>query len=341
MKDLQRNKFQLTINNPKEKGFDHFTIKKTLIENFPTVGYFCMADERGDNGTEHTHIVISLTSRVRISKIKKYFPPAHIEVIKGTIEQNVDYLKKEGEKNESKAHTKIEGTFEEWGNKPPNSKGMRGDLSELYELILDGMTNAEIIAYNQDYILLYDKLDRIRMDILTDKYKRERRTDLKVIYISGATGTGKTRGVLDAFGDEKCYRITDYKHPYDSYTCQPVMIFDEFRSQLSISHMLDVLDIYPMSLNARYSNKYACHRSAVLISNLRLEEQYTDAQTYDLETWKALLRRIHQVKHFNEDGTIEVYNSVQDYFDRILSTESKLSDEQQEVIEELKSEVAQ
>lgn len=121
MSDKQRNKFQLTINNPIEKGFDHSTIKKTVIENFPTVGYFCMADEKGDNGTLHTHIVISLQSRVRISKIKKYFPQAHIEVIKATIQQNVDYLKKEGEKHQDKAHTKIEGTFEEWGDKSSNN----------------------------------------------------------------------------------------------------------------------------------------------------------------------------------------------------------------------------
>lgn len=214
-------------------------------------------------------------------------------------------------------------------------------MAELYQLILDGMSNAEIIAYNSDFIIYYDKLDRIRMDLLTEKYKYERRVELKTIYISGATGTGKTRGVLDTYGDEHCYRITDYKHPYDSYICQKVMVFDEFRSQLSISHVINVLDVYPVSLSARYSNRYATHRTAVLISNLRLEEQYTDAQTYDPETWKAFLRRIHQVKHYNADGSIEVYNSVQDYFDRILSTESKLTGEHQQVIEALKDEDGQ
>jgi hypothetical protein len=341
MKDIQRSKWQLTINNPETNGFNHLEIRKTLIDNFPTLKYFCMADEKGEEGTPHTHVFIALTSRVRFNKLKKHFPTAHIEATKGSVDQNINYIKKEGEKYADKAHTKINDTFEDWGEKPPNNKSINWELNELYELIKAGYTTGQIVEENPDYILYLDKIDRLRLTMLTEQYKEERRLNLKVIYISGATATGKTRGTLDKYGDSNCYRITDYKHPYDSYICQPVLIYDEFRSQLSISHMLDVLDIYPMSLNARYSNKYACHDTAVVISNLRLEEQYADAQTYDPETWKAFLRRIHHVKHFNEDGTIEVYNSVQDYFDRILSTESKLSDEHQEVIEELKSEVTQ
>ena len=45
--NVQRNAYQLTINNPLEYGFDHLTIKKTLVENFTTLRYFCMADEIG------------------------------------------------------------------------------------------------------------------------------------------------------------------------------------------------------------------------------------------------------------------------------------------------------
>ena len=40
----QRNAYQLTINNPLDYSFDHLTIKKTLVENFTTLRYFCMAD---------------------------------------------------------------------------------------------------------------------------------------------------------------------------------------------------------------------------------------------------------------------------------------------------------
>ncbi|KAF5049095.1 putative viral replication protein [anaerobic digester metagenome] len=341
MKDIQRDKWQLTINNPIDKGFDHFMIKKTLIDSFPTIKYFCMADEKGEDGTPHTHVFVALKSRVRFSKFKKHFPPAHIETAKGSVDQNVNYIKKEGEKYENKAYSKINGTFEEWGEKPPNSKGMRADLTELYEQIKAGYTTGQIIEDNQDYILFIDKIERLRLIYLTEKYKNVFRTNLEVIYISGVTRTGKTFGTLKDIGASNTYRVTDYDHPYDSYAGQPVIIYDEFRSQLSISHMLDALDIYPMELKARYTNKYACYETAIIISNRRLEEQYKDVQLSEPESWYAFLARIKKVKYYNKDGTIEVYNSVQDYFDRILSTESILSDEQQEVIETLKGEDGQ
>lgn len=69
-------------------------------------------------------------------------------------------------------------------------------MEELYEMIKNGYSNAEILAINNDYILNIDKLDKVRTMLLTEKYKNERRLDLKVIYIYGATGTGKSpRGI--------------------------------------------------------------------------------------------------------------------------------------------------
>ena len=70
---------------------------------------------------------------------------------------------------ESKQEKKIEGTFEEYGTQPPDSKGKRSDMSELYQMVLDNMTNAEILAQNQDYILQIDKIDKVRTTILTEK----------------------------------------------------------------------------------------------------------------------------------------------------------------------------
>ena len=51
---IQRNAYQLTINNPAEHGLDHRTIKEILIKNFTTIEFFCMADEIGEQGTYHT-----------------------------------------------------------------------------------------------------------------------------------------------------------------------------------------------------------------------------------------------------------------------------------------------
>ena len=314
--NVQRPAYQVTINNPLDYGLDHKTIIKKVVEKSPTIGYICMADEIGKEMTPHTHVYLHFNSRVRWSTIKKLFPQAHIEVAHGTAESNLEYIKKTGRwENTEKAETRIEGSFEEWGTFPLQ-KGIKPDMEELYQMVKNGYSNSEILAINNDYILHIDKIDKLRLTLLMDKYKNERRLDLKVIYVSGSTGAGKTRDILDEYGDANVFRVNDYKNPFDSYNCQSVIVFDEYRSQFPIADMLQYCDVYAIELKARYANRYACYHTVYIVSNLSLEEQYKNVQVESPESWKAFLRRIHEVHVYNEDGRIDTYSSVKDYLHR-------------------------
>ena len=46
MADKQGRKWQITINNPQDKGLDHDTIKLAL-DDLRSLDYYCMADEIG------------------------------------------------------------------------------------------------------------------------------------------------------------------------------------------------------------------------------------------------------------------------------------------------------
>ena len=76
------------------------------------------------------------------------------------------------------------------------------------------------------------------------------------------------------------------------------------------------LDIYPLELPARFSNKYACYNDVYLISNWSLEEQYPNVQTENPESWLAFLRRVHKVIVYNADKTFTEYDSVEKYLHR-------------------------
>ena len=314
--ETQCAKYQLTINHPVEHGYTHEHIREIINTHFKTVIYFCMADEEGS--CYHTHIFIVFSSRVRFSMVKKYFPDAHIEACRGSVSDNVCYVKKTGkwELDDDKQEKKVNGTFEEVGSQPPDSKGRRLDMSELYQMIYDGMTNAEILATNQDFIMQIDKLDKIRTTILSERFKCTVRLDLQVIYICGHTGAGKTRGVLEENGFENVFRVVDYQHPFDGYRCEPVICFDEFYSSLSLRQMLLYCDIYPIELPSRYANKYACYDKVYIISNWPLERQYESQQLFDAETWKAFLRRVKKVITYDETGKRTEYDSPDDYFNR-------------------------
>ncbi len=278
--------------------------------------YFCMGDEIAETGTYHTHVYVVFSSRVRWKTVQKHFPGAHIEIAKGTAQDNKDYCQKSGRWEDTrKRETVVEGTFEEWGTFPVQ-KGRLQSMEELYQLVKEGYSNAEILAINNDYILNIEKLDKLRTTILTDKFKGTRRLNLHCCYIFGETGKGKTMDILDTHGDANVYRVSDYSHPFDSYSCQPVIAFEEFRSSLRLNDMLNYCDIYPIELPARYANKYACYDTVYIISNWPLEDQYSDIQKTDRASWRAFLRRIHQVVEYKKDGSKIVYHSVEEYFRR-------------------------
>ena len=191
-------KWQITVNNPVEKNYTHDTIKFKLKE-FKSCIYWCMSDEIGENGTYHTHIYMHCKSVVRFSSVKKRFPEAHIEMAKGTAQQNYEYVTKTGKwENDKKKETSVDGTFEEDGELPIERQGQRNDIADLYAMVKEGMTNYEIIEQNPTYLLNIEKIDRARQIVLEEKYKNDFRK-LEVTYIYGPTGTGKTRGVMEQY----------------------------------------------------------------------------------------------------------------------------------------------
>lgn len=193
---------------------------------------------------------------------------------------------------------------------PVERQGQRNDLIDLYDMIKSGMSNYEILEQNPEVMLHIDKVERVRYAVMQEQFKNTFR-QLEVYYCYGKAGCGKTRSIMEKYGYENVSRITDYKHPFDNYKGQDVIIFEEFRSSLKIQDMLNYLDGYPLDLPCRYNNKIACFTKVYIISNIPLNEQYTDIQRNYEETWKAFLRRIKQVLFYSDKGikkmTVEEY----------------------------------
>lgn len=97
------------------------------------------------------------------------------------------------------------------------------------------------------------------------------------------------------YGYSNVFRVTNYTNPFDSYKGQDIIIFEEFRSSLQITDMLNYLDGYPVLLKSRYNDKQACYTKVYLITNIPLEQQYPQIQLDSPKTWNAFRRRIHGV----------------------------------------------
>ena len=68
-------------------------------------------------------------------------------------------------------------------------------------------------------------------------------------------------------GGTSYHRVTDYQHPFDSYSGEEVLILDEFDGEMRLSTLLNVLDIWPTMLPARYADRVAAYSQVILVSN--------------------------------------------------------------------------
>lgn len=142
----RKDKWLFTINNPlaedKAQRFDHETIKK-LVYLLPSVTYWCMSDEIGnETHTYHTHVFINMVKGVDFNRIKLLFPTAHIEMCKGTQTENKEYILKEGKwKDDPKNDTRVEGTFYE-----------EGEIIEKYKTTREKLESQDLEKAVQEWI---------------------------------------------------------------------------------------------------------------------------------------------------------------------------------------------
>lgn len=254
-----------------------------------------MCDEIGEQGTYHTHIYIAFKNSVMFSSLQKRFYGVHIDVAHGTSKENRDYIRKEGKWLDDEKHdTNLTDTFEEFGIIPDERQPRIKASEDILNMIEAGANNAEILHKYPSSMTRIQHIEAARQTLLAEEYRKTFRI-LDVNYISGKTGIGKTRTIMEKHGYENVYRVTNYSHPFDSYKSEPVILFDEFRSSLPITEMLNYLDGYPIALPCRYNDKVACYTTVYIVSNIPFSAQYPNVQLAESETWNAFQRRFNNI----------------------------------------------
>lgn len=307
--DKQSKKWQLTINNPQDKGIDHDAIKKAL-EQFKGRAYWCMADEVGlETKTPHTHIFLCLKSRVQFSTVKKRFGDAyHIEQALGTAQQNRSYVQKADKwANDPKADTSVPGTFEEWGELPEEpGQGYRSDFDEIAALLDDGKTPSEIMMSN----FAYRRYRQMIREAYFDKRRVETPPDreVKIHYLVGDSGSGKTYtyvSLCEEYGEDNVYFLTDYDGGgFDNYQAEPILFMDEYKANFRYGQFLILTDKYKSQIHARYANIYALWTDVYITSIYPPEELYrrmVEENIRGIDTQIQLLRRITDITYCYKD----------------------------------------
>lgn len=189
------------------------------------------------------------------------------------------------------------------GDIPKRSDGAKESIwDEIVEKVKNGWSNLELMErYPATVIRCQAAVDKYRL-----QYERSNAEwrDVTTTYLSGDTGVGKTRYVMETFGYNNVYRVQNYHAgAFDQYDGQEVILFEEFRSSFKIEQMLNFLDGYPLELPARYADKFAKFTKVFICTNWAIDEQYRSIQENHPKTWDAFIRRIDNFAiGFTEEG---------------------------------------
>lgn len=254
--------------------------------------------ERGGK-TEYLHwqTWVEHTAPIRFSTLQRRIPGCHLVARKAPKRKAYEYV--------TKKDTRVEGVDRIIIGDPEklleSRQGERTDVQKVRDAILeDGLSLEEVlmevpesgrfVAYARELVSARDR-----------KANKSKQRDVQVTCLYGPPGSGKTSWVYQTFTD--VCRVTSYKHPFDAYAGEDVLVLDEFNSQLSLEFMNNLLDRYPLMLPARYYDRVAEFSQVVIVSNHAPWDLYRGDKVV---TRRAFARRLHRVIWMGERGAEEV-----------------------------------
>jgi len=262
-----------TVNNP-ERWRPEWDAAK--------MDYLIWAMERGESGTLHVQGYVRMKKRVMMNTMKGVLcQAAHLEVAKGTEEQNKKYVSKEPVDGVVHEHGIYEGTF---GAK----QGSRNELKSALEQLTKGEPREKVFREHLALIVKYPQGMEKAAELALGPAPTERNIHNMVIW--GETGTGKSHRAYHSFPG--AYRASVGIGTFDKYQGEDVVILDEFEPvQVQLQEFLTWTDKWPTQLKCRYANKIARWTKMIIISNTDPAHWWATASDKERQ---ALARRLRK-----------------------------------------------
>jgi len=283
-----------TINNWTAEELERVRSYHSTVKS---VTYGCWSQEVGETGTPHLQGYTAWRNTMSLEAFKrKISPRLHYEkYMAGTAQENHNYcaglVPKKG--------NKLNPTFEETGELP--QQGERTDWKRAVQQIREHLPVVDVIADQPHLTPNIRALERLAT--LTHQPPKNR--DVRVLYITGASGCGKTRAIHQAYPDA-------YWKPegqwWDGYDNQEVVVLDDYYSDIPYAQLLRVLDRYTLRLPVKGGFVPAAYTTVLITSNADLNDQYpniTGAKRH------AMNRRIHCViQAHNKSATQDITDAL-------------------------------
>lgn len=214
-----------------------------------------------------------------LGQVMKLASPKHVEIMKGTIDQNIRYVSKEG------ATVSL-------GHMPRPQQGKRTDLAECYRLLDSGVSIKELSRlYPQQWTMYNRAFDKY---IQMHKLEPKRSWQTEVIIHQGKTRTGKSTKAFEDGATNVCLS-GDPKNPFcGNYFYDDVVLFDDFDPEsVTVEWMLKACDKHPFTVNTKGGNISWVPKKIYVTTNTNATKWWKKTKQHD-----AWLARITRVENF-------------------------------------------
>lgn len=299
-------KWNITMENPSIEETEEF---KKLPYDFK-----CYEIKETEENTKILKGYIQNRTSIRYNTIKNKIPRAQIERTKGSIQQNIDQIE-----------TKDDGIYEEIGTIPKPIRKRKEfefkplNLNEVIEMGKRDCSKKTINNINAQREFYGIQLEtKVAKEILEDRLQKP-----KVIYIYGASGTGKTysawKYAIQNYGNGN---ITEISFTNGYAICSnphaKCIIYDAIKpSQTNITKILTLMDGYGMNMKIKHRSIFIRPECVIITSIKHPEEVYTEEINQQLKhritqfinmnenPWKQNEKEEVEEIHFNEDKKME------------------------------------
>ena len=303
--------FCMTVCNPDEP------VVIAAVKQLP-LRYCVLARETGAGGLRHFQCYVELKSQITWNRLKEILPGAHIEDRRGSAEQAIQYCKKGDQPKEEWDQYRTLG--DNYGNNvdialecgDPAKPGTRTDLENMCNMVQKGKRLSEIAAEDPVTFVKFSK-GITNYHALMDE-PRQLGAKVEVIVHYGPTGTGKTyKAMHDNPGCYK-YSLTNGQW-YDGYEGHEVVVFDEFRGQITFGTLLQLLDVYQMKVPVKGTFREWKPTKIIITSPVHPGLWYPGLASNDGKI-SQLKRRIASIYYFKEGQADPTNPVVEDHTDR-------------------------
>ena len=245
-----------------------------LLDSDDNVVYHCAGIELcPQTNKRHLQGYVQLKMKRSVASLGKKLK-CFVTVPKGSVQQCIDYSKKDG-------------NFVERGT----PKGLQEDKGEAqrkrWERILELSKKGDFANLEIEFpsaLLIHNRsIKSIRDQFLKPEYNAQR----KAIYIHGVSGCGKTRWVHENFNSEDLFVMTDIGS-WDQYCQEKFVLLDELDEEVARKWKLLCrwMDRYPCRANVKFGSTALNYELIVITSMFPLEALFKD------EALAAIKRRL-------------------------------------------------